>query len=140
MEHEIAHALGAGTAWPAGLLREPGGDLRFLGRSAEAAFHLALGWSAGPAGEGVPVEMGGGSAVARSHWRESVLDRELLTPFSEAAFSAPVEQPLSAITVSSLRDLGYVVDDSKTDRFPEGSSGREHGVAMALRRSRTRPG
>jgi len=139
MEHEIAHALGVGTAWSAGLLREREGDLRFLGRSAEAAFHLALGPSAGAAGEGVPVEMGGGSAVARSHWRESVLDRELLTPFSEAAFSAPVEQPLSAITISSLRDLGYLVDDRMADRFPDGASGSEHGTAKVSRRSRTGP-
>lgn len=139
MEHEIAHALGVGTAWPAGLLRERDGDLRFVGRSAEAAFHLALGPSAGRAGAGVPVEMGGGSAVARSHWRESILDRELLTPFSEAVSSSPVEQPLSAITVSSLRDIGHVVDDRKADPFPDASPGREHGGASGLRRSRTGP-
>lgn len=117
MEHEIAHALGIGTTWPSALLRERSGDLRFMGRSAEAAFQLAFGAGAGPAGQGVPVEMGGGPAVARSHWRESVLDRELLTPFSNSSLSSAVDQPLSAITVSALRDLGYVVNDARADPF-----------------------
>ena len=110
LKHEIAHALGFGTIWSESLLRERGGDLRFFGRSAEAAFLLATG--TGGSGVGVPVEMTGGTTLARSHWRESVLDRELLTPLAQAG-----DQPLSAITVASLRDLGYVVNDARADPF-----------------------
>lgn len=120
MEHEIAHALGFGTIWSDSLLKNRNGDLRFLGRSAEAAYLLAFGAAAGPVGGGVPVEMTGGPAHARSHWRESVLHRELLTPYSQTD-----DQPLSAITVSSLRDLGYVVDDRSADPFtPTAASSR----------------
>lgn len=118
MLHEIAHALGIGTAWPSALVRERDGDLRFLGRSAESAFHLALGQEAGPAARGVPLEMGGGASQARGHWRESVLDRELLTPLNNSSLTSPVEQPLSAITIAALRDLGYVVNDAAADPFP----------------------
>lgn len=33
-----------------------------------------------------------------------------------------MEQPLSAITVASLRDLGYLVDDARADRFQAGAT------------------
>jgi hypothetical protein len=110
LKHEIAHALGFGTIWPEDLLRERSGDLRFVGRNAEAAFLLASG--TGGAGVGVPLEMTGGPTLARSHWRESVLDRELLTPLAQSG-----AQPLSAITAGSLRDLGYLVNDARADPF-----------------------
>lgn len=123
MLHEIGHALGFGTIWPESLLRDRSGDLRFLGRNAEAAYLLTFGGS-GDAGAGVPVETGGGTALARSHWRESVFDRELLTPYSQNA-----DQPLSAITAASLRDLGYVVNDARADPYARPGVASPHRIA-----------
>jgi hypothetical protein len=48
-----------------------------------------------------------------SHWRESVLGTELMTPY----FNAGVTNPLSAITVASMEDLGYQVDMTRADPF-----------------------
>jgi len=140
LEHEIAHALGFGTIW-ANWLRERDGDLRFTGRSAESAYRTLFA-PGDEAGGGVPVEMAGGQAAARSHWRESTLDRELLTSvFNDGP--PGVTQPLSAITVSALRDLGYVVDDSRSDPFGAAmtppTAGAIRGTA-AVSRAATRGG
>ena len=48
-----------------------------------------------------------------SHWRESVLDKELMTP----ALDAGQVNPLSAITIQSVKDLGYAVDVSQADAY-----------------------
>lgn len=110
MEHELAHALGFGTTWFGANLNDDDDDPRFIGRHAVAAWCLAM---ASRCQRGVPVEAGDNPGVARAHWRESVLDTELLTPFFDRPW-----QPLSAITLGVLRDLGHVVDDSKADAFP----------------------
>jgi hypothetical protein len=46
------------------------------------------------------------------HWRESVFDAELMTGFIDQGAN-----PLSAVTSTSLRDLGYVVDDALSDPY-----------------------
>lgn len=112
MAHEIGHALGIGTIWSA-QLADHGGDLRFTGPNAGAAYRLATMGADSLARWGVPVQMEGGPAVARTHWRESALRTELLTPFVN-----PGLQPLSAITIAALRDLGYMVDDGRADPWP----------------------
>ena len=61
----------------------------------------------------------GGAGSQDGHWRESVLGDEIMSPF----VSGSVE-PLSAITVQSLADLGYSVDVSQADPYrlpPRGS-------------------
>ena len=110
MEHELAHALGFGTAWFGANLVDDDDDPRFIGAHAVAAYCLAIG---SPCKRGVPVEAGSIQGVARAHWREGELGSELLTPFFDSPW-----QPLSAITIGVLRDLGHVVDDSKADAFP----------------------
>lgn len=117
MLHEIGHALGIGTTWDH-LLREVGGDLRFTGPMARAAYLLALGTADAGGRDGVPVEMTGPASIARAHWRESRLTQELMTPFSETVQGTPRPSPLSAITVNALRDLGYLVDDRLAEPFP----------------------
>ncbi len=111
MAHEIGHALGIGTIWES-LLVDWNGNLRFSGPNAGAAWRFASGASDPFADLGVPVQQIGGAAVARAHWREDALRAELLTPFVD-----PGRQPLSAITVAALRDLGYVVDDRRAEPF-----------------------
>ena len=108
--HEIGHVLGIGTVWvDHGLLRNPsvhnsGADTHFTGPLAIAAFDERGGASYDD-GEKVPVENTAGPGSADSHWRESVLAHELMTPFQAVG----ERDLLSLITVQSLADLGYAV-------------------------------
>ena len=54
-----------------------------------------------------------GSGSQDGHWRESVLDDELMTP----RISDGVAQPLSAITIQSLADIGDRVDVTQADAY-----------------------
>lgn len=110
--HEMGHVLGIGSLWTDfGLLQNPslqlGGDAdtHFSGPLAIAAFDDA-GGTAYTEGEKVPVENRAGPGSGDSHWRQSVLRTELMTPF--ASIGTP--DPLSAISIQSLADLGYMVD------------------------------
>ena len=116
--HEMGHVLGIGTLWRrTGLLIDPslpnnrGADTHFNGPLAIAAFDEAGGTSYEAAK--VPVENRAGSGSGDSHWRESVLDHELMTPFQNGG----VSDPLSAITIQSLADLGYAVEVSLSEPF-----------------------
>ncbi|MDE2664300.1 MAG: leucine-rich repeat protein [Gemmatimonadota bacterium] len=108
--HEIGHVLGIGTVWvDHGLLRNPsvhntGADTHFTGPLAIAAFDERGGANYDD-GEKVPVENASSPGAADSHWRESVLGHELMTPFQAAG----ERDLLSLITVQSLADLGYDV-------------------------------
>ena len=133
LEHEIAHALGFGAIW-SGLVVERGTDRRFMGRSAQAAYFSLLA-PTGDGRSGVPIEDVGSTAAVGSHWRESVLDLELLTSVADGTSTGSAGQPLSAITVGALRDLGYVVDDSHADSFGTGAAlrARAYGQPGVLR-------
>ena len=117
--HEIGHVLGIGTLWEEhDLLANPslpdnhGADTHFQGRLAVAAFDDA-GGTAYTDGKKVPVENRLPSGSGDSHWRESVLHRELMTP----SHSSGVSNPLSAITIQSLADLGYAVDVTAAEPY-----------------------
>lgn len=93
--HEMLHCLGFGTLWAAkGLVSGNG----YVGPAGVAAY-AAMG-GAGP----VPVEMEGGPGTAGLHWSEAAFGAELMTGWIEAGAS-----PLSALTLASLADLGYVL-------------------------------
>ena len=119
IQHELGHALGFGTLWaPKGLLANPslpaniGADTHFKGAAAIAAFD-ALGGSGYTGGQKVPVEnQEGGAGTRDSHWRSSVLLNELMTGFLTTGAN-----PLSGLTVASLGDLGYLVDEQGADVF-----------------------
>ena len=119
--HEMGHVLGIGTIWSesfSGLLKNPsdstnvGVDTHFRGPLAIAAFDAAGGTSY-TGGAKVPVENSGVQGSSNSHWRESVLDNELMTPF----LNTTVFNSLSAITIQSLADLGYGVDVTQADTY-----------------------
>ena len=108
--HEIGHVLGIGTVWiHHGLLRNPsshdhGADAHFTGPLAIEAFDEKGGSSYDDGGK-VPVENRSSGGAADSHWRESVLGHELMTPYQRLG----ERDPLSLITIQSLADLGYTV-------------------------------
>jgi hypothetical protein len=120
--HEMLHVIGFGTVWgQLGVLDKTlSTDPFFTGTGARAAFASQNGGSA-YAGTPVPVENTGGSATALSHWRDTVLRSELMTAGAS---------PLSATTIGSLADIGYVVDPSQAEPF---SLSTALGAAPALR-------
>ncbi|MEZ5382977.1 MAG: leishmanolysin-related zinc metalloendopeptidase [Microthrixaceae bacterium] len=106
--HEMTHVVGFGTLWSRkGLVQGAGGsNPRFSGSKANIAWR-------GLGGTGsVPVENSGGGGTRDGHWRESVLNNELMTGYANSGFN-----PMSTISVASLGDLGYTVDMAKADRF-----------------------
>lgn len=115
--HEMGHVLGIGTVWDdLGLLRNPASgteapDTHFTGPLAIAAFNEAGG--TGYEGAKVPVENTGGPGTRNGHWRETVLITELMTGYQNVG----VTEPLSAITIRSLADLGYEVDPALADPY-----------------------
>jgi hypothetical protein len=76
----------------------------------------------------VPVENTGEVGTADSHWRETVLGSELMT-----GFIAQAGNPLSAVTVRSLADLGYVVNVAGADTYALGTALLAHGPQRGWR-------
>ena len=112
--HEIGHVLGLGTgsSWDGSLVNPSSSsdltaDTHFPGSRAIAAFNAAGGTSY--SGGKVPVENQGDN----SHWRQSVMGDEVMTPVHN--LGGP--NPLSAITIQALSDLGYRVNVSLADSY-----------------------
>lgn len=98
--HEIGHVLGFGTVWSdfdvtTGL---GGSDPRFTGMNAVAEYHAL-----GGVGD-IPIEADGGAGTRDAHWDEAAFRSELMTGYLSAA------NPMSAMTIASMKDLGYDVD------------------------------
>jgi CARDB/Bacterial pre-peptidase C-terminal domain/Leishmanolysin len=133
--HEMGHVLGFGFWGPTGanllvnpsLPSSPGADTHFTGAAAIAAFDAA-GGTGYTGGAKVPVENLLGEGSGDSHWRESVLAEELMTP----SLDGGIQNPLSAISIASLGDMGYIVDTSTADAYalslPAAVAGRKGPV------------
>jgi hypothetical protein len=115
--HEMGHVLGIGTLWSQmGLLQNPSTaanpvDTYFSGTNALTGFNM-IGGGTYTGGQKVPVENTGGAGTMNGHWRESVLARELMTGYLNSG-----SNPLSALTVHSLIDLGYTVNTATAEPF-----------------------
>lgn len=111
--HEIGHVLGIGTLWPEKNLLEGKGtdDPGFLGANAVSAYRT-MGGSAAL----VPVENTGGDGTRDGHWRESVFGNELMTGWVGGSGN-----PLSALTIASLTDMGYGANSSAASSYTLGS-------------------
>ena len=97
--HEMGHVLGIGTLWNSGgrsLRQGPDTNPYFTGKMANVH------WNAEGGEDELPIENIGGPGTALGHWRESLLQNELMTGFINLGVN-----PLSRITAGSLRDLGY---------------------------------
>lgn len=104
--HEMGHVLGIGTIWDRFLIGRGGPDPRYIGQSGNER------WRAAGGTDRVPIANTGGPGTREGHWRESILGNELMTGFISGA-----EQPLSAITIGALDDLGYDVDFNQADPY-----------------------
>jgi hypothetical protein len=131
--HEMGHILGIGTLWTDfGLLSGAGtSNPIFTGANATAQYNQIYGTNA----RGVPVEAGGGSGTADSHWRETVFTNELMTGWAGPGSNLP----LSRVTVGSLADIGYTVNYAAADAYTPTSSGLSAGrtASASLAASRT---
>jgi Leishmanolysin len=108
--HEMGHVLGVGTIWSIkGLLAGSGtSNPTFKGTNAKKAYGVLKGTGPAP----VPVENTGGPGTANSHWRETVFRNELMTGFVQGP-----PNPMSRLTVASLKDMGYKVDLTKAETY-----------------------
>ncbi len=120
--HEMGHVLGIGSLWDfspyfaflqnPSLPSSPGVDTRYSGTNGIAGFNT-IGGSTYTGGLKVPVEnTQGGSGTRDAHWRESVLQNELMTGFIGSG-----SNPLSVLTIRSLQDFGYTVNTAQADAF-----------------------
>ena len=128
--HEMAHALGFGTLWDYfGFLEDPSvewttdgpvevdeeKDTYFDGTEAIAEFN-DLDTTDSYDDTKVPVENNLDRYDVGSldgHWRESVFCTELMTP----TIGPGVTNPVSAVTLGSLEDIGYVVEDTAAESY-----------------------
>src|SRR5690606_13210908 len=97
--HEMGHVLGVGTLWNSGdksLRQGPASNQYFTGKMANVF------WNAEGGKFKLPIENMGGPGTAGGHWRESLLNNELMTGYLNRG-----ENPLSRITAGSMSDLGY---------------------------------
>lgn len=111
--HEMGHVLGIGSLWSTdALVNGAGGaDPRYHGTGGEFGWNLVGGVAPGT-DPTVPVENTGGSGTRDVHWRETSMPSELMTGYLSAAVN-----PMSAVTIYALSDLGYTVDPSTADPY-----------------------
>ena len=130
--HELAHVLGfSNVVWDLhdrlrnpSLPSSPNADTHFEGPLAIPAFDAAGGVGYGRAK--VPVQNGAESGSSDSHWRQSVFEDEMMTPFLTGN-----SQPMSLITIESLYDLGYETNPAEAESYTLSSAGM---AGMALPR------
>lgn len=119
--HEMGHVIGIGSRWESfGFLQlkstvgqSPTIDTHYNGPNGIAGFN-EIGGSTYTQGNKVPVEnaTSAGAGTVNSHWREGVLNNELMTGFLNSGTN-----PLSVLTIRSLADFGYVVNPAVADPF-----------------------
>ena len=113
MTHEFGHVLGLQAFnWDRrGLLNAANSSDPFFQGSIGRDGFADIGGAVYP-GIPVPVEETGGAGTRLSHWRASVLQRELMVGFARTG-----GMPLSRLTVGALADLGYVVRIDNAEPF-----------------------
>jgi hypothetical protein len=112
--HELGHAIGmTSQIWRNRnlMVGATTDNPYFTGSRARQAFTgLGLDFT----GQIVPLENTGGAGTRDSHWRESVLTRELMTGWLEPGGAY---MPLTAVTVGALGDMGYEVNVTAAEPF-----------------------
>ena len=145
--HEMGHVLGIGTLWCSSLSRAcptaasdtswiRGTDVRYTAQHGSGA------WTGfGGTGTGAPIENCAagvpatcGSGTWYGHWREATFRNELMTGYISASGN-----PLSALTVGALRDLGYTVNASAANGYALPTDAVFSGVAPSAKRLEEQP-
>ena len=120
--HEMLHVMGVGTIWePLGLVSDSANGLVFTGENALAQYLadysdadlLDHGWTDAN-GNGSITDDVTGVPIQGGHLRESVFGEALMTPYLDTTDSAGnplTELPLTNVTIASLADLGYSIDE-----------------------------
>lgn len=111
--HEMMHVLGFGTVWYDNLvdtLATPA-DTRYSGPLARTAC-VAVHGGATPCATSIPIHSADGAGSRFSHWRESVFQAELMTPFLGTGST-----PLSEMSIRALGDIGYQVSVEAADPY-----------------------
>jgi len=118
--HEMGHVLGIGTLWPAleGILQDPCPIFRpapcdpyYIGANGVEGFKRLNPPTS--IGNLPPVANTGGTGTANGHWREVTFENELMSGY----LNAGIDNPLSIMTILSLKDLGYTVDESRAEPY-----------------------
>ena len=134
--HEMGHVLGIGTYWADdSFLENPSlpactgmstacGDPTYSGVGGMDGYE-DLG--AAPGTE-VPVANTGGGGTRDAHWREATFDNEVMTGYLNGGET----NPLSAMTIMQLDDLGYTVDLGQADPYSLPSALRAPGPPKFL--------
>jgi hypothetical protein len=120
--HEMGHVLGVGsiTPWTNTLVDAGTADPYWPGTEAVARYQAAGGTEL----KAVPVANTGGTGTADAHWREAHMGRELMTGYINTG-----ENPLSAITVGAMQDMGYTVNFNGADSYTVSAALRMGGGA-----------
>ncbi len=113
--HEMGHVLGFGGNFDLVGLLEPNNLFRYVGANALAQYAQLTGTNP----TYIPLESTGAQATAGSHWAEDVFGNELMTGYTNGA----TVEPLSAMTLGVLADLGYTVDYTKASPYSIATSG-----------------
>lgn len=123
--HEMGHILGIGTLWEAAAVVSGAGtqDPYFTGRAGVDAYRVL-----GGGGAGVPIENSGGEGTRDGHWRETVFGNELMTGYIGGA-----PNPLSAMTIASLQDLGYGASLAAANGYTLGATTSSSRDAIDMR-------
>jgi hypothetical protein len=128
--HEMLHVLGFGTFWDSTaknlLINSGTPSVAYVGAGGTAGCR-SIGGNI-TCSNSVPVEGSqGGDGTLNGHWRESTFVNELMTGFINSGTN-----PLSAMTIRSLEDLGYTVDVAAADPYGiPGGSLRASGDVVA---------
>lgn len=125
--HEMGHVLGFGssTPWNDVLVDKGAADPYWPGTGAVAQYDLA----GGAATNKVPVANTGGEGTRDAHWREAHMGAELLTGY----LNSGVANPLSAISIGAMGDMGYAVDLAVADAYTVSAALRAQGTLIELR-------
>ncbi|MCK0149307.1 DUF4214 domain-containing protein [Marivita sp. S6314] len=120
-QNTIGRALGFGSLWEEfGLVRDIDGIATYTGPNGLREIEEL---SDDLNGQNV-LEDGEDGALAAEYWSEANLNAELMTPRIEsrrpedgpAQFGRP-DNPISALTIAAMQDLGYQVDYDEADAF-----------------------
>ena len=141
--HEMGHVLGIGVYWDFPPYRElldydiaAGIECStassFVVPPAYTGAEGLAAWASLGGGGVLPVEDEGGRGTQCSHWNEEALGAELMTGF----LNVGATNPLSELTIRSLRDLAYEVDLAQADPYalpPDGALRAQNVLDLAHR-------